>query len=62
LLSKNNELMPYAENLLRLVNDDALRASMAEKGWEHVKNKFHFTRLVNDMRTSYLQSLSDYRI
>lgn len=62
LLSKNNEMLPYAENLLRVVNDDALRASMAIKGWEHVKNKFHFTRLVNDMRTSYLQSLSDYRI
>jgi glycosyltransferase involved in cell wall biosynthesis len=61
LLSENNKLEPFATNLLQVVEDEALREKMGSLGWEHVKNKFHFTRLVNDIRTSYLQSLANYR-
>ncbi len=61
LLSENNMLQPFAENLLKLVENDNLRLEMSKLGWEHVKSKFHFTRLVNDVRTSYLQSLAAYR-
>ena len=61
LLSENNVMKAFAENLLKVVNNDTLRASMGESGWEHVKQKFHFTRLVSDMKTSYIQSLAAYR-
>jgi len=44
LLSENNQVEPFAANLLELIENDSLRKSMGEKGWEHVKNKFHFTR------------------
>ena len=61
LLSENNKLEPFASNLLQVIEDESLRINMGSLGWEHVKNKFHFTRLVNDIRTSYLQSIADYR-
>jgi glycosyltransferase involved in cell wall biosynthesis len=61
LLSENNCLAPLAANLIKMVEDDVMRLKMGSLGWEHVKNKFHFTRLVQDVRTSYLQSLADYR-
>ena len=61
LLSENNKLEPFSENLLKVIEDEKLRLEMSNLGWEHVKNKFHYTRLVNDMRTSYQQSLAAYR-
>ena len=61
LLSENNQLEPFAENLLLLVENEELRSNMAKKGWEHVKGKFHFTRLVEDVKTSYQQSLAAHR-
>lgn len=61
LLSENNKLGPFSENLLKMVEDEQLRHQMSSLGWEHVKNKFHYTRLVSDMRTSYLESLATYR-
>ncbi|MBL0049949.1 MAG: glycosyltransferase [Bacteroidetes bacterium] len=61
LLSENNQLLPFAKNLLEMVENDELRLKMGSLGWEHVKSKFHYTRLVNDVRTSYQQSLATYR-
>ena len=61
LLSENNKLEPFAANLLKIIEDTKLRLEMGSLGWEHVKNKFHYTRLVNDVRTSYQQSLADCR-
>ena len=61
LLSENNKLGPFSENLLKMVENDRLREEMSRLGWEHVKNKFHYTRLVSDMRTNYLASLANYR-
>lgn len=53
LLAKNDDLEDFSNQLLRLVNDDELRNSMGHLGWEHVREKFHFTRLVNDMDNLY---------
>jgi len=53
LLCENNNAEQFSAALLRLVEDDTLRTSMSEKGWLHVKEKFHFTRLVSDMEKLY---------
>jgi glycosyltransferase involved in cell wall biosynthesis len=53
LLCGNNNLQEFSAALLRLVEDDQLRASMAGKGWPHVKERFHYTRLVSDMEKLY---------
>lgn len=49
----------FAEHLKNLIENDALRADMSRVGWEHVRNKFHFTRLIRDMSALYYELLED---
>ncbi|MCW9041496.1 MAG: glycosyltransferase, partial [Flavobacteriales bacterium] len=49
----------FAEALLKLVDNNILRKEMGEKGWEFVKEKFHYERLVNDMRQLYFSLLEN---
>ena len=58
LLCDSNNAGEFAENLITLINDDSLRAAMSCKGWIHVKDKFHYTRLVEDMRQLYHKLLN----
>lgn len=53
LLANNNDENDFSEKLLRLVNDDNLRNNMKNKGWNYVKEKHHYSRLVNDMKNLY---------
>lgn len=55
--SGNNQA--FFEALLKLVENDALRKQMSEKGWEFVKEKFHYERLVNDMRELYFSLIEN---
>ena len=57
LLCENNNVNQFSEALLKLVEDDTLRESFSQKGWQHVKEKFHYTRLVNDMQKLYAELL-----
>lgn len=56
LLSPNNELIPFSQNLCELITNDLLRTEMGQYGYEFVKQRYHYTRLVNDMKELY-QSL-----
>ncbi len=60
LLAENNNIRDYSEKLLALVENKELRAKMACNGWENVKNKFHYTRLVDDMARLYYQLLKNH--
>jgi hypothetical protein len=40
-------------NLLRVVEDRNLRTRMAEAGWAHVHDRYHYTRLVEDTAKLY---------
>ena len=53
LLSPNNDMQAFAENLLKLVESEDLRNKLSQLGWENVKKKFHFMRLVNDIKILY---------
>lgn len=57
LLCENNQLIQFSEALFRLIEDENLRNSMSEKGWNHVKDTFHYTRLVKDMENLYKELL-----
>ena len=59
LIVKSNNLVEFSEALFKLVEDDELRLNMGKKGWLHVKDKFHFTRLVNDMEKLYVSLLNN---
>ncbi len=53
LLSPNNDTVIFVENLLRLIESENLRNEMSAKGWEFVKERFHYTRMIRDMRELY---------
>ena len=57
LLSPAGDLGRFSDNLLKLIEDDALRTEMGLHGWEHVKAKFSYMRLVSDMKQLYLDLL-----
>lgn len=53
LLSHPNDADGFRRNLLEMVNNDALRLQFGEKGWQFVKDKFHYERLVDDIAKLY---------
>jgi glycosyltransferase involved in cell wall biosynthesis len=53
LLSKTNDLPSFIKNTLLLIENDNLRSQISVEGWNYVENKFHYTRLVNDMKKLY---------
>jgi len=48
-----NDTAKFSENLLTLVESEKQRIEFAAKGWRNVEQKFHYTRLVSDMRNLY---------
>lgn len=57
LLSPTDDVERFAGNLLRVVEDDGLRTRLAEGGWDHVRQRYHYTRLVEDMTVLYRELL-----
>lgn len=55
----SNDENAFADALLKLIENNELRKQMSEKGWEFVKEKFHYERLVNDMRQLYFLLLEN---
>lgn len=53
ILVDSNDIEQFAVQLKRLIEDESLRQKMSVNGWEVVKERFHFTRLVSDMSTLY---------
>ncbi len=53
LLSPNNDVEQFAGHLLQLIEQDALRSSFGSQGYEFVKEKFSFKRLVEDTGAFY---------
>jgi len=52
-LSDKNDVQKFAENLLKLIEDENLRIKMSQQGRAFVNGKFHYSRLVNDMKEYY---------
>lgn len=61
LLSPSGDPLLFAENLQKLLRDQDLRKSMVESGWPFVASRFHYTRLVEDVRQLYRDLLSQKR-
>ncbi|MFA4851360.1 MAG: hypothetical protein WC599_02470, partial [Bacteroidales bacterium] len=59
LLSPNNDTVAFAENLLKVIESEKLRNKMSSKGWEFVRERFHFTRMVRDTRELYYKLLKN---
>lgn len=54
-----NDLKQFYNALYQLVEEDELRLNMGQRGWNHVKEKFHYIRLVNDMEKLYVSLLNN---
>ena len=59
LLSESDNEEEMAENLLKMVENDDLRAKMAGFGRENVMNRYSRQRLVKDMFNLYNQLLQE---
>ena len=57
LLSDINDIDSYADNLLELIENNGKREAMKKEGWNHVKDQFSYSRLVNDIDQLYKKLL-----
>ncbi|KAA3643716.1 MAG: glycosyltransferase family 1 protein [Bacteroidetes bacterium] len=58
LLVNDNSVKSFSEQLIKLIEDQELRTKMGKLGWENVREKYHYTRLVNDMKSLYAEILN----
>jgi glycosyltransferase involved in cell wall biosynthesis len=59
VLVNHLDVLHFTQSLAGLVSSDILRIQMGEAGWDHVCAKFHYTRLINDMRDLYHELLDE---
>ncbi len=57
IVPKNNARI-FVDKLLVLIENEALRNEMGQKGWAFVKERFHFERLVKEMEHYYKELLT----
>lgn len=53
LISSNNNLLEFSENLLKCINDIQIMKENASIGYDFVKEKFGYKRLINDIQNLY---------
>jgi len=56
IVTKGDKLA-YIKKLLTLIESDEIRQFMSEKGWEFVREKFHYTTLVRNIEDLYRKLL-----
>ncbi|MBP6313178.1 MAG: glycosyltransferase [Flavobacteriales bacterium] len=52
-LHESGDANGLTDSLLQLIEDEGLRNRMAAEGWDHVREKYHYTRLVADTARMY---------
>ena len=62
LLSQNDNADQFARNMLSIIENDDLRMELSQNGKGFVENRFHYTRLVDDMSNLYSSLLEGVRI
>ncbi len=55
LLASENKAEEFADKLYKLTENSELRHEFACNGWDFVKSKFHYSRLVRDMTEYYFE-------
>ena len=53
LLSPADNIELFAKNLLKLINYEDYRVEMGHKGWDFIRNKYNYTRLIEDTSSLY---------
>lgn len=60
-LVASGDLEAFTGKVKLLCEDAALRSQMSARGWELVRERFHYTRLIKDMDTYYRELLEKAR-
>ena len=58
LLAESENIEDVAEKMLRLIEDDKLRAELSSHGAEYVKEKYHYLNLAQNMADLYRELLT----
>ena len=58
LLSESGDIAGLSAHLTELVMNAGLRSRLGNEGWEHVRNRYHFSRLVDDTAALYRSLLN----
>lgn len=61
LLVANNDLQAFSAALRSVIEDESLRQRLSLSGWDLVKDRYHYTRLVRETKDLYFDLLSRYR-
>ncbi len=56
-LCEQNNIENFTNKLLELIYNESLREKMSQNSWDNVKEKFHYTRLINDIDKLYTSLL-----
>ncbi len=56
-ITETNNLEEFSTAILKLVENKELRIKMGERGWDFVKEEFHYSRLVRDVKKLYISLL-----
>jgi glycosyltransferase involved in cell wall biosynthesis len=57
-LSESNDVNSFSDQLFMLVEDESIRNKMIQNSRQNVESKFHYSRLVKDVRLLYNQLLN----
>ena len=58
LLVENFNEKDFSNKLLMIINDSDLKNKMSLQGWNLVKERFHYTRLIKDTEHYYRELLA----
>ncbi len=59
LLSRNGNLDEFAEKLLTIIEDDALRTRLSKKGWQYAKENYHYSNFIENTKKFYYDLLNN---
>jgi glycosyltransferase involved in cell wall biosynthesis len=59
LSNSKTDAEKFASLILELTENDEKLNELGKVGWEHVKNRFHYTRLIRDMSELYYEMLEN---
>lgn len=62
LLSPSQDVETMSRNIVKLITDKKMYESMTLYGWEFVRDRFQYQRMVDDMKALYLQLLANKNI
>lgn len=62
LLAETDDVESFTNHLLSIIENPQIRQKMSEHGWDFVREKFHYTRLVNEMDELYTELLAKAKV